>query len=267
MEPARKLILISDGNKTFLMYLGILLKRMGLAVTNASNGMETLKLAAERRPDMIIADLELPDMRGTEVLRALKADPKLSFIPVAMMAASADKETVTICRECGCVSFMKKPVSITDLHCAIQDCIFAPSGTSRRHVRVKTNIKVYLTSNGSTNPVYTEAISEGGMFIRMKDPLPVGTGVMVEIPLGGVLELRLSGHVIYTKTLEAGSMNVSPGIAVEFAGVSGTDIERLREFVALQIADDLIDSQEEEVIDPGGYNAMKDVSNAPTRLI
>lgn len=68
MQPRSKTVLLSDSNKTYLMYMGLLLKRMGFDVVPATNGGETLRLAGELKPNMVIMELDLPDMSGKRCL-------------------------------------------------------------------------------------------------------------------------------------------------------------------------------------------------------
>ena len=257
MQPRSKTVLLSDSNKTYLMYMGLLLKRMGFDVVPATNGGETLRLAEEVRPSMLIMELDLPDMSGKEVLRRMKDDGGLSCIPVALMSTDALTETAEYCRQIGGNAYLRKPVMLGDLHGAIQDCVFAPSGIVRRFIRVDINLKVSVCHDGKGYGLYAETISEGGMFIRKKDPFPVGAMVDIIIPVTREDNIFVTGCVIYTKGIECGAINCMPGMAIEFVGMSGQDARALKEFVSILIAEDIIDTQEEEVVlmgygKPGG---------------
>lgn len=63
-----------------------------------------------RRPGIILLDLNLPGLDGTEVLKAIRGDNQLSGIPVVMLTGSSDGREVDLCRELGAVAFMEKPL-------------------------------------------------------------------------------------------------------------------------------------------------------------
>jgi two-component system, cell cycle response regulator DivK len=72
-------------------------------------------MAMEPRPSLIMIDLSLPDCHGTEVVKALKADPMVRHIPVVALSASvmaSDKEAAA---EAGCAAFIEKPVLPDDV--------------------------------------------------------------------------------------------------------------------------------------------------------
>lgn len=81
----------------------------------AEDGVTALKLAAERKPDLILMDLSLPRMDGWEATCRLKADPTLAQIPVIVLTAHAMRGDDERARECGCNDFMTKPVDETVL--------------------------------------------------------------------------------------------------------------------------------------------------------
>ena len=65
-------------------------------------------------PDLILLDLNLPKIDGKEVLRQIKADPKLRVIPVVVLTTSKKEEDVIRTYELGCNSFLQKPVEVDD---------------------------------------------------------------------------------------------------------------------------------------------------------
>lgn len=196
----------------------------------------------------------------------MKDDGGLAGIPVALMSTDALTETAEYCRQIGGMAYLRKPVMLGDLHGAIQDCVFAPSGIVRRFIRVGINMKVSVCHDGKGHGLYAETISEGGIFIRMKDPLPVGTMLDIIIPVTSEDNVFVTGYVIYTKGIESGAINRMPGMAIEFVGMSEQDARTLKEFVSILIAEDIIDSQEEEVVLMGygkpGESTGKQAGNA-----
>jgi two-component system cell cycle response regulator DivK len=84
-------------------------------VIAAFNGMTGLQLAESERPDLILMDINLPDIEGTEIVKRLKANERLAHIPVIALTANAmhgDRERFL---EHGCDGYIAKPVSRTEL--------------------------------------------------------------------------------------------------------------------------------------------------------
>jgi two-component system cell cycle response regulator DivK len=79
----------------------------------AEDGVAALELAAETRPDLILMDLSMPNMDGWEATRRLKADEKLSRIPVIVLSAHAMRSHEERARACGCDDFLTKPLDET----------------------------------------------------------------------------------------------------------------------------------------------------------
>lgn len=91
------------------------LRQEGYEVLCAFLGQEGLRLAIERSPQMVLLDLMLPDMPGTQVCRMLKADPRTMAISVIMMTARAEEADRIIGYELGAEDYVVKPFSIREL--------------------------------------------------------------------------------------------------------------------------------------------------------
>lgn len=86
--PTPALILNVDDNDASLYAVTRVLRRAGFAVAEAINGLDALVKVSELRPDLVILDVNLPDVNGFEVCRRIKADPSTASIPVLHMSAS-----------------------------------------------------------------------------------------------------------------------------------------------------------------------------------
>ncbi|HCF59891.1 MAG TPA: DNA-binding response regulator, partial [Myxococcales bacterium] len=91
------------------------LRRAGHEVLAALRGQEGLRLAREKRPALVLLDLMLPDLPGTEVCRALKADPATRAIPVVILTARGDEPDRVIGFELGADDYVVKPFSVREL--------------------------------------------------------------------------------------------------------------------------------------------------------
>ncbi len=87
---ARKLILLVDDDEAVIEYLGIKLAEFDLLATGSPE--EALRLAAERRPDLVLCDIELPGMDGGDISAALFAQPATHDIPLVFLTALVTPE-------------------------------------------------------------------------------------------------------------------------------------------------------------------------------
>lgn len=245
----RKKILVADDSQTFLMYFGILLKRMGFTVVPAENGLEVLKLLKFVEPDIIMLDVKMDIMDGITVLRYIKADKKTSRIPVIMISGDSRTEFIKKCRALGCASYLVKPVNIDMLHKALEECIFFSKNEKRENIRAYVNKKVFVAHNGRQYELYTESLSETGIYIRKKDPFPVGSELEITLHLGDVHPVCLKGNVVYVKGVFDSLYNIPPGMGIQFREITDDQVKLLRNYVEKLIAEDIFDSQEETVIE------------------
>jgi len=243
-----KKILVVDDSDTFAMYTCILLKRFGFVPVPAVDGLEALRYLKTDRPALVMLDINMPGLNGVELLKHIKEDEKLSDLPVIMVTVDSKQDMVERCKEIGCADFLTKPLNVDRLHSSLSEHIFSPLGWQRRHIRTPFNRKVRIEYNGASHELYSDALSEGGMYIRKIKPFPVGSEVRVNLTLDEGISLDLGGTVIYTKNLYGDSFRVPPGMAIEFKDVKDGDSAALSGFVSRLVAQDLVDSQEEPVI-------------------
>jgi signal transduction histidine kinase len=103
-------ILIIDDNADMRTLTQAVLEREGYRILLAENGMQGLKLAVERQPDLIICDLMMPDIDGHEVLRRLRQHPEQAEIPFILLTAHGDKIIHRKTMALGADDFLTKPV-------------------------------------------------------------------------------------------------------------------------------------------------------------
>ena len=111
---AGKTVLVVEDNDLNMVMFDVLLDARGYRVLQAANGMAGWRLAQEHRPDLILMDIQLPDVSGLEVTKWLKRDEALRSIPIIAVTAFAmvgDKEKHL---EAGCDAYISKPVSVSD---------------------------------------------------------------------------------------------------------------------------------------------------------
>jgi two-component system phosphate regulon response regulator PhoB len=91
------------------------LKQAGYTVSVAGRGQEGLRLAQQLKPDLVLLDLMLPDVSGTEVCRTLKSQPETKAIPVVMVTARGEEIDRVVGFEIGADDYVVKPFSVREL--------------------------------------------------------------------------------------------------------------------------------------------------------
>ncbi len=112
-KPTKSVLVVEDNDVNMKLFHDVLEAR-GYNVLQAKNGMEGWRMAREQRPDLILMDIQLPDVSGLEVTKWLKDDETLKSIPVIAITAFAmagDKEKFL---EGGCDAYIAKPISVPD---------------------------------------------------------------------------------------------------------------------------------------------------------
>src|SRR6201987_2955024 len=106
-----KTVLIVEDNELNMKLFHDLLEAHGYGTVGTRNGIEALDLARKHRPDLILMDIQLPEVSGLEVTKWLKDDPELKAIPVGAITAFAMKGDEERIREGGCEAYLSKPIS------------------------------------------------------------------------------------------------------------------------------------------------------------
>ena len=109
----KKTVLIVEDNELNMKLFNDLLESRGYSVIQTRNGMEALDLARAHHPDLILMDIQLPEVSGLEVTKWLKEDDELAHIPVVAVTAFAMKGDEERIREGGCEAYISKPISVT----------------------------------------------------------------------------------------------------------------------------------------------------------
>ena len=107
-----KCILVVEDDLLNRMLLCTVLEKTGFSVQAVSDGAQVLETAKELDPDLITMDINLPNILGLELIKTLRADTKLSKIPILAITAYVGKGEEARIRNAGAKHFMAKPISI-----------------------------------------------------------------------------------------------------------------------------------------------------------
>ena len=107
-----KTVMIVEDNELNMKLFRDLIEASGYDTVRTRNGLEALDLARQHRPDLILMDIQLPEVSGLDVTRWLKEDDDLHKIPVIAVTAFAMKGDEERIRQGGCEGYLSKPISV-----------------------------------------------------------------------------------------------------------------------------------------------------------
>jgi len=112
MMTTAKTVLVVEDNELNMKLFCDLLDAHGFRTIQTRNGMDAISLAREHQPNLILMDIQLPEVSGLEITKWLKADDELKNIPVIAVTAFAMKGDEQKIREGGCEDYIAKPIKI-----------------------------------------------------------------------------------------------------------------------------------------------------------
>ncbi|MBF0118408.1 MAG: response regulator [Desulfobacterales bacterium] len=111
----QKTILMIDDSVMVRRVVGQILKQSGYKVIAAEDGIMGCDLAKKFKPDLILMDIEMPNMNGVEATINIKSDPETANIPIIIFTSLGSEEDIKRAREAGGQGFMNKPICKEEL--------------------------------------------------------------------------------------------------------------------------------------------------------
>ncbi len=108
-----KTILIVEDNELNMKLFHDLLEAQGYTILQTRNGIDAIALARRNQPNLIVMDIQLPEVSGLDVIKWLKEDDKLRVIPIIAVTAFAMKGDEERIRAGGCEAYISKPISVS----------------------------------------------------------------------------------------------------------------------------------------------------------
>jgi len=115
MDKANKEILIIDDSVTNVFLIESVLNEYGYRAISALNAKEAFRKMEKRNPDLILLDLLMPQVSGFDFIKTIKADDKTRQIPVIVVSAVTDEDSINEIMSLGAIEFIKKPVVLSQL--------------------------------------------------------------------------------------------------------------------------------------------------------
>jgi CheY-like chemotaxis protein len=116
-------LLVVDDHSMNRIMLSRYLARLGYQAILVENGRQALEYLESKPCDLVLLDVEMPEMDGYQVLERLKADPRLRDIPVIMISAVEELESVVRCIELGAQDYLPKPFNPVLLRARLTACL------------------------------------------------------------------------------------------------------------------------------------------------
>lgn len=113
LQVMSKKVLIVEDNELNMKLFHDLLEAHGYETVQTRDGLKAMDLAREHKPDLILMDIQLPEVSGLDVTRWIKNDEALASIPVVAVTAFAMKGDEERMREGGCEGYLSKPITVS----------------------------------------------------------------------------------------------------------------------------------------------------------
>jgi two-component system, cell cycle response regulator DivK len=109
--PAKKILVVEDNELNMKLFCD-LLDAFGFQTVESRDGLKAVDLAREHKPDLIIMDIQLPEVSGLDLTRWIKDDTSINKIPIMAVTAFAMRQDERLVREAGCEAYMSKPIQM-----------------------------------------------------------------------------------------------------------------------------------------------------------
>jgi class 3 adenylate cyclase len=173
---SRRSILVVDDAATNRMLLGRMLEALGHEVLVAANGREALASMRSREPDLVLLDVLMPEMDGFTTLEQIKADRALRDVPVIMISALEDLDSVVRCIELGAEDYLHKPFDPVLLRARIR------AGLDKRRLQQLERARVHdLFARFFPEPIVEEVLSRADGDLRLGGVRVVSTVLFADL--------------------------------------------------------------------------------------
>jgi len=188
-------ILVIDPANIFTHYVDLVVSRYGYGTRGVGSAREALEALARERVDLVISQEKLPDMAWSDFCRRVETDSDRTGVPVVILSPDPASFDDRGCQGITVAGVRTRPISMRDLIKVIQENL--PYKNKRRQVRAVLAVKAFIREGDVFVPCHALNLSEGGVFVMRKDPLPLGTDVHLRLTFQEMeTPLEVSGKVV-----------------------------------------------------------------------
>ncbi len=223
-----KKIVMIDPSETFIKFVSRTLTRMGYEVFHAFDLESGFSVITETKPNLVLAEINVPNHKGVELCEKLCGDPRTSAIPVIIVTTDGNEQSLEQAKKAGCSDYLTKPLTVRDIHLMLQRNL--PFTVKRQMLRLDIAVDTIIRTTDQTFETKTKTLGEGGLLVQIDHPA-VHTGSQVDISLRlspSIPSLKLTGEVIYILAPAASSPR---GVGIRFSDIRKETSELLRNFI------------------------------------
>lgn len=173
-------VLVVDDSRMMRMGLIRSLKELGFHhISEAGDGKEAIKSLEEKPFDLMLLDIEMPEMNGLEVLEVIKGNPKLTGIPVIVISGAEQMETAVKCIEAGAEDYLNKPPNLTLLRARITTSLEKKRLRDLEGLRLR-QLQTEKENLERTQRRLTKELDEAARYVRSILPEPVNSPTLID---------------------------------------------------------------------------------------
>lgn len=198
-----KKILIVDDLQPFVEESRNVLKGADVQIFTANSGNEALEIHRRERVDLILLDLDMPDMTGDKVCSIIRDDPDLKFVSILMVIKLRDAD-IERCRKCGANDYITKPIDPIALLSKTVTLLDIPA---RKDYRVLMKLKI---SGGKDNTFFSAVshnISINGILLQTSAALNIRDRIKCSLFLPGGSQVAFTGEIIRAEKSASEGLN------------------------------------------------------------
>jgi CheY-like chemotaxis protein len=233
-ETTPQPILVVDNKPMRQFYTSIFLQRLKYHVISTKTAEDALTFLTLSVPLAIIANIDLPQMSGTDFLKTVKQNDRTRDIPFLIYTSNRDPHAKQRCEEAGCAAYLNHAAPLDELYVALQK---STEKKPRRFVRLTTHLDVIVGDSlllGKGRGDSITALSEKGMFVNTNSPLAYGSvhSFTFFLPTAPGWVFRIEGEVLYGHARDS---RKQPGIGVKFLKIGKPEQELIRDFIKAKL--------------------------------
>lgn len=186
-------ILLVDDMRSFLDLEATFLSRAECRLLTAATGLEAIRAARVEKPDLIVLDIEMPEMNGIQACRILRSDAATARIPVIVLTSMQMEDEA---RRAGASHFLRKPIDEPTFLAEVKK--FLPI-VERAETRVAVDAPVTLRRDGEALEARLVNLSRTGFYVETGRRHPIGARLEVSFSLPGSDARRVTGEALVVR--------------------------------------------------------------------